>query len=83
MSQKKFGFAIYTFMLFSTRVSELQITYTRYPRMSSKVVFDLKAACASQKLVSNGSFLEPGGAVCFSTAADSIGDDENNLELAI
>jgi hypothetical protein len=68
-------------MLFSTRVSELQIMYTRYPRMSSKVVLDLKAACASLKLVSSASFLPPGGG--FGIAVDSIGDEENTLEVAI
>jgi hypothetical protein len=55
--------------------------YTKYPRISSKVVFDLKAACESLKLVSSGSFRPPGGG--FGIADDSIGDDENNLELAI
>lgn len=54
--------------------------------MSSNVVFDLKAAIGSLKLVSSGSFrpavVEFAGAG-FLTAAERSGDDENIRELAI
>lgn len=75
----------FTFMLFSTKVSEEQMRYTRYPLMSSKVVLDLKAAIGSLNDVSSGSFLpspEEAFTGGFCTAADSSGDDENNRELA-